>query len=274
MTDLPPVPERPDAAAQAPVVPAQTPLTPPPQMPATSSTQTASASSPLMPVSPEWRRDTRRGAYAAMTLGLLVGYTWIAATRDWGWPLIPAALILLGGIYVLLTTYYDRLPPVLGRERIPVDHSTKYTLSFIDQFAGWSVNEDQPDRLDVQLAITLGNGGTGIIQVHLDDLQVQMMGIKQESNIFITRDFRLLPGQTKRFWAPAIRSIPEGATGGEIEYEITYGPPTGFPKYIRRHHIAIMESQPITLEMVKNKKFDNVTLYNRDMQAESDEDKL
>jgi hypothetical protein len=118
----------------------------------------------------------------------------------------------------------------------------------------------------------LGNGGSSVIQVHLNKLQVQVAGRTPINDIFVTRDFRLLPGHTKSFYTPVILGIPEGEIAGEIKYEIIYGPPTGQPRYLRTHHVAITESQPITCVMVESQNFDKVVLNYTDIHEEEDED--
>ena len=61
----------------------------------------------MAPPSRDWKKDTRRGGYATMTLAVLVGYTWISASQQlvvlsngqirhaaawWGWPLIASGV--------------------------------------------------------------------------------------------------------------------------------------------------------------------------------------
>jgi hypothetical protein len=126
------------------------------------------------PISHEWRTTTRRGAYGAMVLALTVGYTWISATRDWGWPLFPAAALLIVGIYVLLTTYVDRLPAIFGRN---YDHSTKYTLWFDSFSQAWGIDEDDPSKLNLRAVLTFLNGGNQIIQFTVEKLEFEVDGV-------------------------------------------------------------------------------------------------
>jgi hypothetical protein len=205
------------------------------------------------PISSEWRTTTRRGAYAAMILALTLGYTWISATRDWGWPILPSAALLVVGIYVLLTTYIDQLPAIFGRDR-PVDHSTKYTL-WLDTFLhSFSISEDDPSKLNLRVSLKFVNGGNQIIEVAVDQLsvEVEVNGANSVTSITSTSLFRLLPGRGRTFWPPDPAVIPQGTISGTVRYAITYGPPGGFPSYRRTHVMWFASTQPITGDIVAN----------------------
>lgn len=163
-------------------------------------------------ISPEWRTTTRRGAYAAMILALTLGYTWISATLDWGWPLLPSAALLIVGTYVLLTTYIDRLPAIFGRDYVPVDHSTKYTLWFDTFSQRWIRNEDDPRKFGLRANLTFFNGGNQTIQFIVEqfDLEVKVNDVDSiSSDVSSTTRFRLLPDRGKIIFNEAL-GISEG----------------------------------------------------------------
>lgn len=233
--------------------------------------QQATPPVPRAAISPEWRTTTRRGAYATMTLALLIGYTWISATRDWGWPLLPSAVLLIAGIYVLLTTYVDRLPAIFGRDYIPVDRSTKYTLWFDGFRQGWGVDDDDRSKLYLRAILTFVNGGNQIIQLKIERLELEVDGVDPVSRApYTTSHFRLLPGRSRNFWPPAVR-ISEGAISGTVRYAITYGPPTGFPSYRRTHAISFTSTEPVTGDKVAN-SVDRIVPDWWDLEPEEDED--
>jgi hypothetical protein len=223
------------------------------------------------PISSKWRTTTRRGAYAAMILALTVGYTWVSATQDWGWPLLPAAVILIAGIYVLLTTYVDSLP-IFGRER-PVDHSTKYTLWFDQTWDTWSINVNDPGKLDLYMALQFSNGGNKVIEFWVDQLDMEVDGAESVSYASDLRGLRLLPGRNRRVGLPWVRGIPEGSVSGTIRYAMYYGPPPlSRPSYRRTHTIRFALTQPITCDMVANSGLEGVETEWWDVQSEEDKD--
>ena len=249
MTDYTPAEQAPATPAeQAPATPAeQAPATPAEQAPATPAEQAPATPAEQMPISPEWRSSTRRGAYAAMTLALLVGYTWISATRKFGWPLLPAAVLLLTGVYVLITTYVDRLPALLGRDRLPIDSSTKYTLWLDSLVATWSISPDDSAKLALRLAIMITNGGKDVIQIRVERLELAVNSLTPVSYHAAITGYRILPGRSEQSWPPWVLGIPEGVVFGTIRYAIIYGPPSGFPSYRRTHAISFVVNKPITL---------------------------
>jgi hypothetical protein len=240
-----------------------------PDQPAASPVPRAASPVRQAPISPEWRTTTRRGAYATMILALTLGYTWISATRDWGWPLLPSATLLIAGIYVFLTTYFDRLPAIFGRDR-PVDHSTKYTLWFDGFSQAWSIDEDDPSKLNLRAILTFLNGGNQIIQFTVEQLELEVVGADSVSRTSFTDPFRLLPNRGKSVWPPAL-SISEGKISGTIRYAMKYEPPSGFPSYRRTHVICFTSAQPITGDFVANSAEPNVLDW-WDLKPEEDED--
>ncbi len=222
------------------------------------------------PISREWRITTRRGAYGAMVLALTVGYTWVSATRDWGWPLFPAAALLIVGLYVLLTTYVDQLPTIFRRE---YDNSTKYTLWFDTFSQGWIKNEDDPRKFGLRAKLTFSNGGNQIIQFIVErfDLDVKVDDADSVSGgTSSTTPFRLLPGRGKTVFFDGL-GISEGTISGTIRYAINYGPPSGFPSYRRTHAIEFQSIEPITGDMVAN-SVERIVLDWWDLKPEEDED--
>jgi hypothetical protein len=226
---------------------------------------------PQAPISPEWRTTTRRGAYATMTLALLLGYTWISATRDWGWPLFPSAVLLVAGIYVLLTTYVDRLPAIFGRDHVPIDRSAKYTL-WLDSFSSaWSIYEDDPSKFNLRAILTFVNGGSQIIQFKVEQLDLELDGAESVSRTSSATLFRLLPGRGRNIWPPDALGISEGAISGTIRYAITYGSLSGFPSYRRTHAISFASTQTITGDIVTN-SVERIALDWSDLEPEEDQD--
>jgi hypothetical protein len=243
----------------------------------------------MAPPSREWRRDTRRGGYATMTLAVLVGYTWVSASQQlvvlangqirhaaswWGWPLIASALLLIAGAYVVLATYFDRWP-ILGREWTEVDHSTRYALWFQGLNFSWGLSNDKPGMIDCVMTMILSNGGdAGPIRAHFEKFLVELNGLKPTGTESGTRDLRLLPSETKTryFRLGLIQGLPEGEMQGVLEYSISYGPPTGFPVYRRTHKIRFWQTFPITLDMVTTGDFGLTTIQWADIEPEEDAD--
>jgi hypothetical protein len=260
-------------AEQAPATPAeQAPATPAEQAPATPAEQAPATPAEQMPTSPEWRSTTRRGAYAAMTLALLLGYTWISATRKVGWPLLPAAVLLLAGGYVLITTYVDRLPAVLGRDRLPIDSRTKYTLWLDQLVATWSITPYDPAKLALRMAILMTNGGNEVLQIKIERLELEVNGVNPVSYHGAITGYRILPGRSKQSWPPWVLGVPEGTVLGTIRYSIIYGPPSGFPSYRRTHAISFVVNKQMTCDMVRNSHLDGVVTQWEDLEPEEDQD--
>jgi hypothetical protein len=56
----------------------------------------------------------------------------------------------------------------------------------------------------------------------------------------------LLPGQGKWFGSPLVGPLPFGTVlNGTVDYSVTYGPPTGRPKYRRTHKLTVGSNSPI-----------------------------
>ena len=243
----------------------------------------------MAPPSREWRKDTRRGGYATMTLAVLVGYTWISASQQvvvlangqtrhaaswWGWPLVSSAVLLLAGAYVVLATYFDRWP-ILGREWTEVDHSTRYALWFQGLDLSWSLPNDRPGMIDVIITMIVSNGGNaGSIRAHFEKFLVELNGLKPADTESGTRDLRLLPSETKtRFFRLGLmQGLSQGTMEGALEYSILYGPPTGFPMYRRTHKLNFWETFPITQDMIRTGNFGQAKILWADIEPEQDID--
>lgn len=198
-------------------------------------------------VSSEWRKEWRRYGGAVMTVAFLAGAGWVSATQSfvtvangnlvhpsiWQWPLwlcIAGAVI---GLYIVLTTYHDQLP-MFGRERAP-DHETKYSLGFSGIELLFS---DEPTGLAARAALIFTNGCRSTIEAHLEDLVAQV-GAKKTESSFTSRDIRILPFNTKAFRTPWVTGLAwDEPVLGEVTYIVTYGPPSGSPRFQRSHKIG------------------------------------
>jgi hypothetical protein len=169
--------------------------------------------------------------------GRLVHPSW------WQWPLWVCFLGLFVGAYIVLTTYHDRFP-MFGRARA-VDHSSRFSLGL--NSVALTVLFDPAGTLAVRVGLDLISGGSSVIEVHLDEMDVQVMGRPPDNNEFSTRDIRILPSRVKQFRSSFVSGLAPGTLiSGEISYTVTYGPAIGFPRYRRKHKVGFGTLREIT----------------------------
>ncbi len=237
-----------------------------------------------IPVSQDWRKEWRRNGGGLMTVAAAAAAAYISACQTfvvlsngklthpswWSWPFWVCLIIAGVGIYAFLASYHDELP-FLGRERT-VDHSTKYSLGLQGvnlTIRKWTDDSPEPERLDARIALVLVNGNNDrFLRAYLEKMDVEISGIKPESNDYSCREIRILPRNSRFFWSPFVMNIPVGDNViGQVSYSIIYGPPSGFPAYRRTHKIVFRTHGILNREVTNLGGTDW-----QDLEAEADED--
>lgn len=205
---------------------------------------------PPRPVSPDWQRDCRRfGAWLSGT-SFVAALAWLTGANALvplsngkvihasyvSWPL---ALMLLGlvlGGYIYQAASHERLP-ILGRKRMEVDHSYRYSLLFVEPRLRWQLY-DTDEKLGVQLGVRFSNGFNKPIQVYLEDLEASANGVQAAPYTTPFRKMRIMPNQIRHFTAPVIPDIPQGYFDGRVKYSVLYGPLDASTVYRHRHEFS------------------------------------
>jgi len=213
----------------------------------------------IWPISLEWRREFRRVGGGLLTVATISGVTWLSATQtfvtksggrfvhpDWNqWPfwLCMAAFAL--GLYVVLATFHDGLW-MPGRVRT-VDHETRYSLG-LDTASLRILVYPASNTLGVQVTLSFLNAGDSTIRVHLEDMNVEVLGVSPPSNEFLNRNIKILPHHTRAFMSPQVVGLSVGPVpvSAEAKYQVTYSSVRGGPVYRRTHAVAITTKLPIT----------------------------
>jgi hypothetical protein len=229
-------------------------------------------------VLPEWRTSIRRGAFAAIVLGLTLGDTWVSGTKDWGWPLLPSLVIVLGGIYALFVSKYAWLPWLVLPEKVPVDNSTKYFL-YIDNPSGYifNVNSDDPTKFDFTMRTPLRNDGRHVIQVSVDQIDIEVEGVDSVSHGRDVGYYRLLPDRARISWPSPVRGVPPGFITATIRYAIRYGAPGAdddeyIPVYLRTYAMRVWSKTEITSDIIANQQWSGIEFDSRTWEREKDID--
>ena len=206
-----------------------------------------------------WVADRRNLDFGATATNYLSPNGRITYRSPWGIVVIGCGVLILIGLYVILSTIYDRLW-MPGRRYEPIDHSARYSLWFNGLSITWAVSLNAGELLDARVALILSNGDDKPIQAHVEKLDVVIKNVSPKDAMYLTEDIRLLPGHSKLFWTGWIRGIPQGEIYGQISYEITYGFPAGWPVYRRTHKVQFNESLPIITEQVAANNVDHIRI--------------
>jgi hypothetical protein len=104
-----------------------------------------------------------------------------------------------------------------------------------------SVGFDMNDlsKAGITIGVIFVNGGPSIIEYEVDHMQVEIGGLTITNPIFQTKGQRLLPGHKKSYSFPTIPGVPiTPEVGGTMAYRVSYGPPSGRPRYLRTHKVS------------------------------------
>jgi|GEM_PF-4144622 len=194
-----------------------------------------------------------------MTVSFLAGLGWLSATQNfvtvsktgilvhpssWQWPFWVCVAGFLIGLYIVLTTYHDKLP-MFGRAR-PIDHSSMYSLA-MDNFVCSIAKEDDASTIAISPGICFVNGGPSIIEYEIEKFDVTINGQPAERGQPNSTGARLLPGHKKNYRHSAIRHTPiSPPPTGTLSYQVVYGPSGGASRYRRKHAVnfSILKVDP------------------------------
>lgn len=207
---------------------------------------------------PAWKQEWRRRAGGVLTAVALVLAGWFSASQSfvtesngrlvhpspYTWVFFVPLVIGLGALYLFVATYR---PGLLPTRWVPVDHSTMYTLALVG-----SIGTVDPAPTRGLMIVSAGpvfmNNGREVIAYKVELLTAKHGNVEVDNSRFPTSGGRLLPGHSRSYRSPGFEIPIIDSVTIEIAYRVTYGPVSGFPRYLRTHKI-------------------NVTLYDIDVAA-------
>jgi hypothetical protein len=152
-----------------------------------------------------------------------------------GWLFVISLVILAGAAYAYLVTYLEWLLPSKWR---PVDHSAMYTLALV-QSAGTADLSSNPGQMNVGVGLVFTNSGKSILSYRVEEMTAAVGAHRVDHSGFATTGGRLLPGHSRQYTSPLVEVPVSSTVTAEVSYKVSYGPVSGFPRYLRTHRIAV-----------------------------------